>query len=47
MCLIRLRSYARAEQLDVGITDQLDVTPEIAHAAWEFANALPRRLGPR
>ena len=42
-----IHAYMRAEQLDIGIADQLDVTSEIAHAAWEFANALPRRLGPR
>jgi glycerol dehydrogenase-like iron-containing ADH family enzyme len=44
--LTGLRDYARAEKLDVGIADQLEITPEIADAAWDFAADLPRRPGP-
>jgi glycerol dehydrogenase-like iron-containing ADH family enzyme len=40
--LLGLSSYARAQGLDVGVTDLHPVTPSAAAAAWRFASTLPR-----
>ena len=40
--LVGLRSYARAEGLDVGVADLREVTDEVAATAWAFVNKLPR-----
>ena len=39
---VGLRSYARAEELDVGIADLRELTAEVAAAAWAFVGELPR-----
>ncbi len=40
--LVGLRTYARAESLDVGVADLRDLTVADAEAAWAFSLQLPR-----
>jgi len=41
-CLIGLRDYARAEELDIGVADLVDITHAQVDAAWAFVGELPR-----
>jgi glycerol-1-phosphate dehydrogenase [NAD(P)+] len=41
-CLLGLRDYARAEDLDVSVVDLVDVTRADVAAAWAFVDQLPR-----
>jgi glycerol dehydrogenase-like iron-containing ADH family enzyme len=38
-----LRGYCRAQGLDVGVADLVELTPAMAHHAFDFASTLPRR----
>ena len=40
--LVGLRAYSRAEGLDVGVADLVDITVDQANSAFDFASTLPR-----
>ncbi len=42
-CLLGLRDYARAEELDIGFADLVDITPAHVEDAWAFVSRLPRQ----
>jgi glycerol dehydrogenase-like iron-containing ADH family enzyme len=44
--LVGLRDYARAEGLDHGIADVVDITASVADRAWSFVTDLPRHPMP-
>lgn len=42
-CLLGMRDYARAEDLDIGVADLVDITPAHVDRSWGFVNRLPRQ----
>ncbi|WP_395155742.1 iron-containing alcohol dehydrogenase [Ilumatobacter sp.] len=41
--LVGLRDYARGQNLDIGVADLHEITPQAAGDAWAFVSTLPRR----